>query len=498
MENQSTNKMIKEFSAEFDPSKKNTVIILAAGHGKRIKSRTSKMLHKIWEVPTVERVYNACSGGLSDVNTVIVVGIKAEDVVRTIGKRDNTIFAYQEVQNGTGHAVQVALESLGTENYDGNVYILPGDMGLLDESTISDFRKKFEESKSDMMVLTGLYDGNPLENYYGRIIRVKETAIDGNPSDENFGKVIEIKENKDIHALNEDEEYKLNYKNRTYSFTKKELIKINEFNSGVFAFKFKHLFEQINKIESNNVQGEIYVTDLISIFNSAGLTVDAVSPNKQYVIMGFNDKTVLKEMNSIYRKLIYEKIKNIVEVEDPDDFYLHENVVKQIIKMDNEGTPLDIMIGKGSYIGEGVDINYNLEIGRNVKLTGSVKFGKSIVVMDGVNISTFKGQKIVVGNGTQIYPGNFIKGNVEIGENVKVETRVFLTGSDNEPLKIGNNVVLKGNSYIFGSEIGNNVLIEHSVVKRKKIEGGKSFENPVVVRYFFPEAEGSENIKVLE
>ncbi|MBZ0178605.1 MAG: NTP transferase domain-containing protein [Melioribacteraceae bacterium] len=498
MENQSTHKMIKEFSAKFDPSKKNTVIILAAGHGKRIKSRTSKMLHKIWEVPTVERVYNACSEGLSDVNTVIVVGIKAEDVVRTIGKRNSTIFAYQEVQNGTGHAVQVALESLGTDNYDGNVFILPGDMGLLDESTISGFRKDFEESKSDMMVLTGLYEGYAQENYYGRIIRVKETDINGNPSGKDFGKVIEIKENNDIHALNEDEEYKLEYNGRTYLFTKNELININEFNSGVFAFKFKPLFEQINKIDSNNVQGEIYVTDLISIFNSAGLSVNAASPQKQYVIMGFNDKTVLKEMNSIYRKLIYEKIKNIVEVEDPDDFYLHENVVKQIIKMDNEGTPLDIMIGKGSYIGGDVDINYNLEIGRNVKLTGSVKFGKNIVVMDGVNMSTFEGQKIVVGNGTQIYPGNFIKGNVELGENVKVETRVFLTGSTNDPLKIGNNVVLKGNSYIFGSEIGNYVLIEHSVVKRKKIVSGKSFENPVVVRYVFPEAEGSENLKILD
>lgn len=495
MENISIHKLIEDYSSKFDAAKKNTVIILAAGHGKRIKSRTSKMLHKIWEVPTVERVYNACLGGLMEVNSVIVVGIKAEDVLKTIGKRSSTIFAYQEIQNGTGHAVQVALESLATSTYDGNVYILPGDMGLLDAETISKFQKDFENSSSDMMVLTGIYEGNPNENYYGRIIRVKETDVNGNPSEDDFGKVIEIKENKDIHALADDEEYKLEFNGIIYSFTKEELININEFNSGVFAFKFNSLYEQINKIESNNVQGEIYVTDLISIFNSAGLSVGAVSPGKQHEIMGFNDKTVLKEMNSIYRKLVYEKIKNIVELEDPDDFYMHENVIEQILKMDEEGTPLDISIGKGSYLGKDVKINYNLEIKRNVKLTGSVKFGKSIVVMDGVNMSTFEGQKIVVGNGTQIYPGNFIKGNVEIGDNVKVETRVFLTGSDNEPLKIGNNVVLKGNSYIFGSEIGDNVLIEHSVIKRKKVKGGKSPEQPAVVRYIFPEPEGIENLK---
>ena len=150
----------KEYSTKFNSSKE-VAIILAAGHGKRIKSQTSKMLHKIWEISTVERVYNACRHGIENINSVIVVGIKAIDVMEVIGKRESNKFAFQEKQNGTGHAVQVALKEVENEFNDGIVYVLPGDMGLLDDSSMSQFRNDFISSKNDMMVLTGIYNGDP-------------------------------------------------------------------------------------------------------------------------------------------------------------------------------------------------------------------------------------------------------------------------------------------------------------------------------------------------
>jgi len=70
----------KKLSTRFSTSNE-AAIILAAGHGKRIKSQKSKMLHRIREIPTVERVYNACRNGIDNINTVIVVGIKALDVM---------------------------------------------------------------------------------------------------------------------------------------------------------------------------------------------------------------------------------------------------------------------------------------------------------------------------------------------------------------------------------------------------------------------------------
>jgi len=271
-------------------------IILAAGHGKRLKSDRSKMLHTILGMPTVERVYNACKKGVDGISTVIVVGIKAEDVMEYLGKRERTAYAYQEEQKGTGHAVQVALEGLKNIPDDAIVYILPGDMGLIDAETIKQFRKEFLKSNADMIVLTGLYEGKPEDNYYGRIIRAKDES----------GNVIQIMEHKDILALPDDKPFTTTYKRKEYTYTKEMIINNNEYNSGVFAFRYGELTEMIGKLKSNNVQSEIYLTDLIALFNEKGYTVAAASPEKNYVVMGFNTQEVLKEMNEIAEKT-YEK-----------------------------------------------------------------------------------------------------------------------------------------------------------------------------------------------
>lgn len=360
--------LIAENSSQFDYKKSDTAIILAAGHGKRIKSQTSKMLHKIWAKPTVERVYIACDSALTSSNIITVVGIKAEDVIKAVGKKDNNIFAYQEVQNGTGHAVQVALQSIDKENYDGIVYVFPGDMGLINNQTVKLFRESFLNSKCDMMVLTGLFEGNKEDNYYGRIIRVKEFDSNGKHSLDDFGKVIEIIEYKDILALSSDIPYKAEFGGRTYHYSKEELLEIPEFNSGVFAFDFKKLVKLIYNIKSENVQNEVYLTDLISLFNQEGYVVQAVSPLDQFVIMGFNNKSVLKEMENIARTNIYEKLKDIITIDDPDDFYIDDEVIEQILELDDKGIPLDIQLGKGSYLGKGVKINYNLHLHKNVWL----------------------------------------------------------------------------------------------------------------------------------
>jgi bifunctional UDP-N-acetylglucosamine pyrophosphorylase/glucosamine-1-phosphate N-acetyltransferase len=286
-------KLVKELSSNPDKTANEIAIILAAGHGKRLKSEKSKMLHTILEVPTVERVYNACKEGIEYIYTIIVVGIKADDVMEHLGKREKTLYAYQQVQHGTGHAVQIALEGLKNIPDDTIVYILPGDMGLIDAETVKQFREDFLNSRADMIVLTGLYEGKPEENYYGRIIRARDESRN----------VIQIMEHKDILALSDDKPYTVSYKGKEYSYTKEELLSNNEYNSGVFAFKYSKLAEMIGSLKSNNVQSEIYLTDLIALFNEKGYTVAAASPEKNYVVMGFNTQEVLKEMNEIAKKI---------------------------------------------------------------------------------------------------------------------------------------------------------------------------------------------------
>jgi bifunctional UDP-N-acetylglucosamine pyrophosphorylase/glucosamine-1-phosphate N-acetyltransferase len=299
MQNNNKNEIlnqIEKLSSPFDLKCREVAIILAAGHGKRLKSEKSKMLHTILGTPTVERVYNACIEAVSGINIVLVVGIKALDVMEAMGKRDRTVFAYQEVQLGTGHAVQVALAELKNIPDDTIVYILPGDMGLIDAETIQKFRAEFLKSGTDMIVLTGLHEGNIEDNYYGRIVRAKDESQN----------VIQIMEHKDINALSANEPYLVEYKRKEFTFTKEELLKNNEYNSGVFAFRYGKLKETISALKSENVQNEIYLTDLIDIFNKKGYSVSALLAEKNYVVMGFNTQEVLQEMNEIARKVYGE------------------------------------------------------------------------------------------------------------------------------------------------------------------------------------------------
>ena len=490
LQNKKIHKLANHFSSKLSATTKEVAILLAAGHGKRIKSQKSKMLHKIWGVPTVLRVFNACTNGIKKINTIIVVGIKAEDVMEAVGERSNTSFAFQERQDGTGHAVQVALKKIRNKSFDGTVYVLPGDMGLLDEATINSFRENFINSNSDMMVLTGIYEGDPMENSYGRIIRVKDKDEFGIPSLDR-GKVIRIMENKDIHALPNDSPYRIKYADRTYSYTKEELIENNEYNSGVYAFKYLRLKELIKLLSSDNVQKEIYITDLIELFNNHGYSVQAASPKKQHVVMGFNNKSVLKEMEAIARKIVYEKLKDIIEIEDPDDFFIADEVVDSILKLDKKNIPLDISIGRGVYISAGVKLNYDIVLKRNVSVIGSVHFGKKVTVWENVQLSTFPGQTIKIGNDVEIFWGDQVKGNIKIGDHCRIESSVNMTGSDEYPLTIGKNVLIKGKSYLLGSRIGDNVNIEHSVLIKKKVKNGGD------VSFYLPETEGIKNISDL-
>lgn len=489
---------IRQFSDEFNHSDE-VAIILAAGHGKRIKSHKSKMLHKIWGVPTVERVYNACNAGIEGINSVIVVGIKARDVMDVIGKRNRNVFAYQETQNGTGHAVQIALNSIDGKFNKGIVYVLPGDMGLLNSSTMKKFRQDFIDSNADMIVLTGIFEGNPADNYYGRIIRVTDTDAEGNPSGKDKGNVIQIMEYKDIMALSDEKPYSVEYKGRKYSFTKEELINNNEFNSGVYAFDYEKLIEQVANLTSDNVQNEIYITDLIDLFNQKDYSVAAVNPEEPYVVMGFNNKSVLKEMEDIARERIYEQLKDIIEIDDPDDFFIHEKVVKQLVEQDAKGVPLDIKIGRGVYIGEDVDLHYNVEFHKNVYVNGRVVFGKNCKVWENVHLSAFPGQTLKLGDNVEILWGDIIKGNIIIGDNSRIESSVNMTGSDEHPLRIGKNVLIKGTSYIFGSIIEDGIFIEHSVIIRKRIKAVKDAHGKVKpVKFYLPEPKGSELIEDLK
>jgi bifunctional UDP-N-acetylglucosamine pyrophosphorylase/glucosamine-1-phosphate N-acetyltransferase len=481
-------KELAALSDVIDTEQREVSIVLAAGHGKRIKSEKSKMLHEIWGKPSVRRVCAAAHEGLGSDNQVVVVGIKALEVARSLGRRKNRAFVFQEEQRGTGDAVRKAITSPHLAGYAGNVYVFPGDMGLLSKETVARFREDFHAARRDMLVMTGFFEGGAKENYYGRIVLSKK----------HDGEVIEIKEYKDILALPRGKPYSVSFRNEREDFSRGELIEIREFNTGVYAFRMAPLMKYITHITTDNVQGEVYVTDLIKIFNDHGLAVSSSRVKNNSLVEGFNVKSVLKKMEETYRDIVYEQLKDIISLDDADDFYIAEETLQRILEMDRLYASLEIRIGKGAFLGERVQPNRGLTVGRNAILDGNVRFGENVTVGESAIISNYPGQLIEIGDDCQVFRGNVVQGQISIGNNVRIETGVRVTGSSEDPVIIGNNVLIKGMTYIYGSVIEDDLIIEHSILKKTRVERVVKRNGEVqAVKYILPHPEGLDSITPL-
>ena len=115
-----------------------------------------------------------------------------------------------------------------------------------------------------------------------------------------------------------------------------------------------------------------------------------------------------------------------------------------------------------------------------------------------VHLSCYPGQTLKIGNDVQILWGDIIKGNIAIGDGSRIESSVNMTGSDEFPLRIGKNVLIKGTSYIFGSNIANNLFIEHSILVKKKVRAVKNKKGEIQpIRYFMPESKGEKAIQTM-
>ncbi|MDP6700482.1 MAG: NTP transferase domain-containing protein [Candidatus Latescibacteria bacterium] len=478
-------------------------IVLAAGHGKRIRSETSKMLHEIWGRPTGLRVAQAVQQGLDSPNQIIVVGIKGTAVAQATGARPGRVFAYQEnpvlgLPAGTGDAVRVGLQSFAAAEHDRDVYIFLGDMGLLTEKVVAQFRQSFEGDPCDMMVLTSLYSGPATTNYYGRIVRVPASDAKGHPSGVDCDKVIEIREHKDILDLDPGDPYRAVYNGRTYAFTQRELLETREINTGVFAFKEAALRTYIQQIDTDNAQGELMLTDLVEIFNRHRLVVRAAVAESEEEILAFNKKSVWRHMQAIARRWAYDKLKDTITIVDETDFFIADEVIEQILSMDKDRGPLDIVIGRGVHIGPAVQLNRRVSIGDRSLLSGHLILGEGVHIGVGVELSAYPGQTLVLSDSVEVLSRNIIKGNLQIGAHSRIESGVIMTGSDEHPMRIGARATIKGTSYLYGCLVDDDLLIEHSVIKCKRVEQVKRRDGTVQpVRYVLPQPEGLDSISDL-
>ena len=244
-----------------------TVVVLAAGEGTRMKSSTPKVLHEVAGRSLVGHVLNAISA-LAPRQVRVVVGAGREAVeehLREVAPNVTTVF--QERRGGTGHATQLALA--GTD-ISGTILILAGDTPMLTGESLKQLLATHHEGGFTASVLTAEH---PDPTGYGRIVRGDD------------GSLLRIVEERDAD-----------------DFVKE----IYEVNSGVYAFDAKKLAGVIGKLTNDNSQGELYLTDVIEILRNEGGTIAAALIEDFIEILGVNDRVQLAESAALLRDRINE------------------------------------------------------------------------------------------------------------------------------------------------------------------------------------------------
>jgi len=377
-------------------------LVLAAGEGKRMKSKYSKMVHKAcgkqvinWVFDTVEKV------GFSE--TIVIVGHGADQVKECLG--DKYKYVLQKEQLGTGHAVMQA-ESL-LRDREGLVFILYGDTPLISPETVNGAIENHRNSGCQATIVTAILD-NP--SGYGRIVR----DLDGN--------VVKIVEHRDASP---------------------EELNINEINSGMYCFWIKDLLIALKDLNNDNDQGEYYITDTIEILLKKGLKIGTYEVKNPVEILGINDRVQLYQASEVIRKRILEyHMKDGVTIIDPNSTFIDDRVK----------IGMDTVIYPGTIIEGSTEIGEECIIGPNSRIISST-IGSCVEIVNSIVVES------VIGNNTSIGPFAYIRPENRIGSNVKIGDFVELKKS-----VIGDKTKIPHLSYIGDTTVGKNTNIACGVI----------------------------------
>lgn len=352
------------------------VVILAAGQGTRMRSSLPKVLHKLGSKPLLQHVIDRARQ-LDPKELVVVVGHGAELVKEAVAG-DDLLWAIQEQQLGTGHAVSAAMPQISADN----VLILYGDVPLI---TIDTLNRVVEGVKPGLMSLLTVILDNPTG--YGRIVRSPE------------GDVRRIVEQKDADASTQ---------------------RINEGNSGILCVARSDLEATLKQLKNNNAQGEYYLTDCIELSISNGGTVDTCQAPHVLEVTGVNDKVQLNKLERYFQRLnantLLEAGVTLADASRIDvrgsvsagrDVYIDINCILMG----------DVRLGDGCSIGPNCTIT-NSTIGKNVEIFANSVIDHAIV-----------GDECSVGPFARLRPDTRLEKRAKVGNFVEIKKSQIGAGS---------------------------------------------------------------------
>ncbi|MFJ3664023.1 bifunctional UDP-N-acetylglucosamine diphosphorylase/glucosamine-1-phosphate N-acetyltransferase GlmU [Streptomyces sp. NPDC090119] len=373
------------------------VVVLAAGEGTRMKSATPKVLHQICGRSLVGHVL-AASRELDPAELVVVVGHAREQVAAHLAEIDPGVrTAVQEQQNGTGHAVRMALEELGGP-VDGTVVVVCGDTPLLTADTLAALTGTHDADGNAVTVLTAEV---PNATGYGRIVR-----------DGASGAVTAIVEHKDATD---------------------EQRAIVEINSGVFAFDGRLLAQALKQVRTDNSQGEEYLTDVLGILRAAGHRVGASVAGDHREIAGINNRVQLAEARrTLNDRLLTAAMLDGVTVVDPATTWVDVTV----------GFGRDAVVHPGTQLTGATRIDEGAEVGPNSRLNDTV-------VGAGARVDNTVADGAEVGEGATVGPYAYLRPGTRLGVKAKIGTYV-----ETKNASIGEGTKVPHLSYVGDATIG--------------------------------------------
>ncbi|MEE2569302.1 bifunctional UDP-N-acetylglucosamine diphosphorylase/glucosamine-1-phosphate N-acetyltransferase GlmU [Pseudarthrobacter sp. J64] len=354
------------------------VIVLAAGAGTRMKSRTPKILHQIGGRSLVGHAL-AAARSLEPKNLALVVRHERDLVAEHLRGLDaDALIVDQDEVPGTGRAVEVALEALDAATaagapgaggqLAGTVVVTYGDVPLLTGSLLQELVAEHESSNNAVTVLTALLDD---ATGYGRILRAEDGTVTG------------IREHKDA--------------------TEEERA-IREVNSGIYAFDAAVLREALTKVTTDNVQGEKYLTDVLGLAREAGGRVAAVVTEDRWQVEGANDRVQLSALGAEHnRRTVEAWMRAGVTVVDPATTWIDSTVT-----LDE-----DVRILPNTQLHGSTTVARDAVVGPDTTLT-------DVQIGTGAKVTRTHGSGAVIGDRAAVGPYTYLRPGTVLGETGKI------------------------------------------------------------------------------
>jgi bifunctional UDP-N-acetylglucosamine pyrophosphorylase/glucosamine-1-phosphate N-acetyltransferase len=375
-----------------------TVIVLAAGGGTRMKSKTMKVLHPVCGRSMVGHVLRAVQE-VQPQRIVAVVGHQREQVGPHIQELvPDAVLAVQETQEGTGHAVRIAVDAATAGGpLEGTVIVAYGDTPLLRGESLAAFAAEHEAAQRAVSILSGVV-AKPFG--YGRILRNAEGDVEG------------IVEEKDATPQQRE---------------------ISEINSGILAFDAGFLAEALPRIGNDNAKGEYYLTDAVRLARDAGLTVGAHVLDDVMQTEGANDRVQLAELGrELNRRIVTRWMQEGVTVMDPATTWIESDV----------GLAQDVPSLPGTHLLGATVVAEDAVIGPDTTL-------KDCEIGAGARVVRTHGELAVVGDRATVGPFAYLRPGTRLGVAGKIGTFVETKNAD-----IGDGAKVPHLSYVGDAEIG--------------------------------------------